>query len=80
MPIQHNLLLRPVRIHIHHPPPLKGRIRIMNNAVVVRTQNHLIACIIVQTLDEIIDMMRLRNLRPELLPNQLPANLAAVAI
>ena len=52
----------------------------MNNAVVVRAQNHLIAGIIVQTLDEIIDMMRLRNLRPELLTNQLPANLAAVAI
>ena len=55
MPVQHNLLLRAIRINIHQLSPMKDWIRIMNNAVVVRTQNHLIAGIIVHTLDEIIE-------------------------
>ena len=52
----------------------------MNNAVVVRTQKHLIACIIVYAFDKIINMLRFRNMRPEFVANQVPADLAAVSI
>ena len=51
----------------------------MNNAVMVRADDHLIVCVVVQAFDIIIDMMRLRDRRAELLPDQLPAELASAA-
>ena len=46
----------------------------------VRADDHLIVCVVVQAFDIIIDMMCLRDRRAELLPDQLPAELATVAV
>ena len=52
----------------------------MYNAMVIRTHDQLIARIIIQALNKIIDMMRLCHMCPILFPDQSSANLAAVAI
>ena len=80
MHIQHNPLLRPIRIQVHHLLPVELWIRLMDNAVVVRADDHLIVCVVVQAFDIIIDMMRLGDRRAELLPDQLPAELTSVAV
>ena len=80
MQIQHYLLLHPIRIQIHHPLPIKLRIRLMNNTVVVRAHDHLIVGIVVQAFDVVINMVCFGNVRAELLANQLPADLAPIAI
>ena len=46
----------------------------------VRADDHLIVRVVVQTFDIIIDMMRLRDRRAELFSDQLPAQLAPVAV
>ena len=78
--IQHNSLLRPIRIQVHHLLPVELWIRLMDNAVMVRADDHLIVCVVVQAFDIVINMMRLRGRRAELLHNQLPAELAPVAV
>lgn len=50
-------LLHPIIKPIHHPPPIKHRIRIMYNAMMIWAYNHLIIRIIIQTINKIIDMM-----------------------
>ena len=78
--IQHNSLLRPIWIQIHHLLSVEPWIRLMDNAVMVGADDHLIVCVVVQAFDIIIDMMRLGDRRAELLPDQLPAELASVAV
>ena len=78
--IQHQPLLHPIRIHIHPPPPIKYRIRIMNYPVVIRTDNHLIPGIIIQALYKVIDVVRFRDMRTKLLSDQLPTQLTAISI
>ena len=78
--IQHNSLLRPIWIQIHHLLPVELWVRLMDNAVMVRADDHLIVCVVVQAFDIIIDMMCLRDRRAELFSDQLPAQLAPVAV
>ena len=80
MQIQHQPLLRSIRIQIHHLLPVERWVRLMDYAVVVRADDHLVVCVVVQAFDIIIDMMRFRCRRAELLSDQLPAELATVAV
>ena len=80
MLIQHNPLLRPIWIQIHHLLPVELWVRLVDNAVMVRADDHLIVCVVVQAFDIIIDMMRHRDRRAELLSDQLPAELTTVAV
>ena len=52
----------------------------MNDTMVVRTDDNLVARIIVEAFYEIIDMMRFSNMRAEFLSNQLTAKLAAISV
>ena len=78
MQIHHNLLLHPIRIQIQHPFPIKLRIRIMNNAVMVWTHDHLIIGIIVQTVHIVVDVMSLRDMRTIFFPDNLSTYLATI--
>ena len=80
MHIQHNPLLRPIWIQVHHLLPVEPWIRLMDNAVMVGADDHLIVCVVVQAFDIIIDMMRLGDRCAELLTDQLPAELTSVAV
>lgn len=74
------MLFLTVVIPIELPPPVINWVPIMYDTVMVGADDDLIACIIVEARDEIIDMMRFRNMRTEFLTNQLSAELTAVAI
>ena len=52
-------LFHPIIKSIHHPSPIKYRIRIVYNAMMIRAYNHLVIRIIIQTINKIINMMRL---------------------
>ena len=52
----------------------------MNDTVMVRAYDHLVVRIIVQAFDIVIDMVRFRYVRAELLADQLPADLAPIAV
>ena len=42
MQIHHNPLLHSIRVQVHHPLPVKPRISIMNNTVMIRAHDHLV--------------------------------------
>jgi hypothetical protein len=61
------MLFLTVFILIEFPLPVKYRVSVMYDTVMVGTDNNLIAGIVVEAFNEIIDMMRFRNMRTEFL-------------
>ena len=57
MLINPNCFFHPIIKSIHHPSPIKHRIRIMYNTMMIRAYNHLVIRLIIQTINKIIDMM-----------------------
>lgn len=55
--IKYNPLFHPIIKPIHHPPPIKHRIRSVYNAMMIRAYNHLVIRIIIQTINKIINVM-----------------------
>ena len=71
MLIQNQMLFLTVLVSIYLPLPVKYRISVMYDTVMVGTDNNLVVCIIIETLYEIINMMGFCNMRTEFLANQL---------
>lgn len=78
--INHNFLFHSIIVSIYHLFSNKYRIRIMYNTIMIRTNNHLIIRIIIQTINKIINMMCLRYVRTIFLTGYLTAYLATVSI
>ena len=60
--------------------PIKHRIRIMYNTMMIRADNHLIIRIIIQAINKIINMMSFRYMRTIFFSYHLSAYLASVSI
>jgi len=80
MSIQHNLLLHPIRIQIHHSLSVELWVCLMDDTVVVRTYDHLIVGIVVQAFDIVINVMRFRDVSAEFLTDQLPAEMTTIPV
>ena len=80
MLIQYQSLFLSILILVQFSSPVKDRIGIMNNTVMIWTDNYLVSGIVIQALHEIIDVMCLCNVRTEFLSDQLTAELAAIPI
>ena len=61
------MLFLPILIPIKLPSSVKYRISVMYDTVMVGTDDDLVACIIIETLYEIINMMGFCNMRTEFL-------------
>ena len=59
---------------------IENRVLIMNDSMVVGTQNHDIACVIIQASNKVIDMVSMDESRPIGFSNKLTANLASESI
>ena len=73
MSIQNQPLFLSISVPIQLSSPVKDRIRIMNDTVVIWTDNNLVAGIVIEALHEIFYVMSLCNVRTEFLSNQLAA-------
>ena len=80
MLIQHQPLFPSIFISIQFSSPVKDRVGIMNNTVMIGADNYLVAGIVVQALYEVIYVVCLRNVRSELLSDQLTAKLTPVSV
>ena len=80
MLIQYQSLFLSILILVQFSSPVKDRIGIMNNTVMIWTDNYLVAGIVVQALYKVIYVVCLRNVRSELLSDQLTAKLAPVSV
>ena len=59
---------------------IENRVLIMNDSMVVGTQNHDIACVIIQASNKVIDMVSMDESRPIGFSNKFTANLASESI
>lgn len=73
MTVQNQMLFLSVLITIEFSLPVKNWVSVMNDTMMVRADDDLVARIIVETLYEIINMMSFRNMRTEFLADQLSA-------
>ena len=80
MSIQNQPLFPPISVPVQLSSPVKDRIRIMNDTVVIWTDDNLVAGIVIQAFEKIINVMCLCNVRTELLSDQLTTELAAIPI
>ena len=67
MTVQNQMLFLSVLITIEFSLPVKNWVSVMNDTMMVRADDDLVARIIVETLYEIINMMSFRNMRTEFL-------------
>lgn len=80
MEIQNQWLFFSVLKKVKLPFFVKDRICIMDNAMMVRADNHLIIGIIIQTGHEVINVMSLCDMGSKLLTDQLSAELTAISV
>ena len=78
MSIQNQPLFLSISVPIQLSSPVKDRIRIMNDTVVIWTDYYKVAGIVIQALYKMIYMVCLCHVRTEFFSNQLTAKLAAV--
>ena len=78
--VQNQMLFLPILVSVQLAFSVKNRISVMNDTVMVGAYDNLVACIIVEALYEIINMMSFCNMGTEFLANQLSANLAAISV
>lgn len=80
MPIYLQSLPQPIRIPVDFSLPIKNRIRVVNDTVVVGADDELVGSVIVEAGYEVIDVVGLSGMRAVFLADEIAADLAPVFV